>query len=80
MSALAEEVQTQRILSTVPQFCRRYPAFTPGSMRWLLFNRATNGLECAVLRVGRKKLLIDEVKFFEWLDKQQGVEGVKWSE
>ena len=59
----------QRQLYTVTQFCQHHPAFTQGGLRWLLFNRETNGLKKAVVRVGRK-LLIDENAFFAWLDEQ----------
>jgi hypothetical protein len=58
-------------LLTVKQFCQQHPAFTQGSMRWLLFNRQTNGLEPAVLKVGRR-VLIDVDAFFRWLDEQNG--------
>jgi hypothetical protein len=63
------EPQIRRIL-TVPQFCQRHPAFTPGGIRWLLFHRTTNGLDHAVVRLGRR-ILLDEDKFFQWLDRQQ---------
>jgi hypothetical protein len=58
-----------RRLRTVRQFCQENPAFTIGSIRWLLFHRQTNGLEHAVIKIGRR-LLIDEDKFFTWLDVQ----------
>jgi hypothetical protein len=58
-----------RTLRTVPQFCREHPAFTPGGIRWLLFNREANGLSRAVVRVGRR-VLIDVDSFFEWLASQ----------
>ena len=55
-------------LSTVKQFCQKYPAFTPGGMRHRIFFAATNGLNKvgAILRNGRR-VLIDEDKFFQWL-------------
>jgi hypothetical protein len=56
---------------TVKQFCQRYPAFSHGGMRWLLFHRKENGLEHAVLKVGRK-VLIDVDQFFVWLAQQNG--------
>ena len=62
---------SQRRLRTVNQFCEANPAFTPGGIRWLLFNRDINGLEQAVVKIGRR-VLIDEDKFFEWLDEQNG--------
>ena len=58
---------TQRTLSTIKQFSGKYPAFSEGSLRYLVFNARQNGIDSAVLRVG-KKLLIDEERFFVWLD------------
>ena len=55
---------------TVKQFSARNPAFSEGSLRWLLFNARENKLEAAVVRVGRR-VLIDEDRFFAWLDGQQ---------
>jgi len=70
-----------RVLSTVRQFADKHPAFSQGSLRNLIFlaeDRNTskgvingNGLEIALVRIGRK-LLIDEARFFEWIDAQQG--------
>jgi hypothetical protein len=51
---------------TVEQLAVKYPAFTEPSLRWLLFNRETNGLNAAVVQLGRK-LLIDEQAFVAWL-------------
>ncbi|MDR3386220.1 MAG: DNA-binding protein [Rudaea sp.] len=50
----------------VEQFASKYPAFTPSSLRWLLFNRANNGLDAAVIQLGRR-VLIDEAAFVAWL-------------
>lgn len=72
--------QPPRILLTVRQFSDKYPAFPQGSLRNLIFlaeSRKTskgtiqgNGLKIALVRIGRK-LLIDETKFFQWIDEQQ---------
>ncbi len=69
------------ILLTVRQFSDKYPAFPQGSLRNLIFlaeSRETskgtikgNGLVMALVRIGRK-LLIDEAKFFQWVEEQQG--------
>jgi hypothetical protein len=56
-------------LRTVDQFCQEHPAFTPGGIRWLLFHRQSNGLESAVVRVGRR-VFIDVERFFTWVDTQ----------
>lgn len=69
-------------LLTVRQFSDKHPAFPQGSLRNLIFlseNRKTskatikgNGLDIALVRI-RRKLLIDEAKFFEWVNAQQEV-------
>ena len=56
-------------LLTVKQFCQQHPAFTEGGLRWLLFNRQDNGLDRAVLKVGRR-VLIDVDRFFAWINEQ----------
>ncbi len=68
-----------RTLSTVRQFSEKYPAFSQGAIRNLIFlaeSRNTskgtipgNGLSVALVRIGRK-VLIDEARFFEWIDAQ----------
>jgi hypothetical protein len=59
--------------STVTQFCERHPAFTKGGIRNQIFNEHTNGLtkSGSIVRIGRK-VLIDETKFFAWIEAQQG--------
>lgn len=69
-----------RTLSTVRQFSEKHPAFSQGAIRNLIFlaeDRKTskgtipgNGLSVALVRIGRK-VLIDEARFFEWIDQQQ---------
>lgn len=76
----------RRNIFTVRQFSERYPAFRQVSLRRLIFfsvprrnsaddgSSAANGFEHAIVRVGRR-VLIDEEKFFEWLDMQQQAKG-----
>ena len=71
--------QQTRVLSTVRQFSEKHPAFSQGSLRNLIHLSTerysskgkipANGFDTALLRIGRK-LLIDEDRFFEWLEKQ----------
>jgi len=49
----------------------RDAGLTPGGIRWMLFNRRTNGLDSAVVQLGRK-IVIDEVAFVAWLRSQRG--------
>jgi len=70
----AKSVDTSQF-STVEQFAKKYPAFTPASLRWLLFNRESNGLSSAVVQLGRR-VLIDEAAFVSWLrDHRQSARG-----
>jgi hypothetical protein len=72
-----------RTLLTVRQFADKHPAFPQGSIRNLIFlaesrntskgTIAGNGLDIALVRIGRK-VLIDEARFFNWIDAQQGGE------
>lgn len=74
---------THPVLLTVRQMADKHPAFPQGSLRNLIFlaesrntskgKIAGNGLDVALVRVGRK-VLIDEAKFFNWIDSQQGGE------
>lgn len=59
------------ILYTVKQFNEKNPAFKIGGLRSLIFNEHQNGLanSGAIVRIGRK-VLIDESKFFVWVQLQ----------
>ncbi len=59
------------IYLTVIQFIEKHTAFTTGGIRALIFNEHTNGLAKAgaIVRIGRK-VLIDEAKFFAWVESQ----------
>jgi hypothetical protein len=58
---------------TVQQFTTKHTAFTNGGIRSLIFNENTNGLASsgAIIRIGRK-VLINENKFFAWVEAQNG--------
>lgn len=61
-----------RNLRTVNQFHEERPAFTHGSLRWLIFNERNNGLAAAgaIVRIGRR-VYIDVDAFDRWIDAQQ---------
>jgi hypothetical protein len=77
-----------RAIFTVRQFSERHPAFGETALRRLIHysiprrrntglcavDLPANGFEHALVRVGRR-VLIDEAKFFEWLETQQRREG-----
>jgi len=60
------------IYSTVKQFVNKYPAFAEGGLRHQIFNEKSNGLKesGAIVRNGRR-VLINEEKYFAWLEAQQ---------
>ena len=83
VAASSQCTPPQRIVLTVRQFVQRNPAFTELGIRNLIFKASPrlaadgstvpgNGLiECgALIRIGRK-VLLDEAKFFGWVDAQQ---------
>ena len=65
----AEAIQPEWHYFTVKQFSERHPAFTVASLRALIFDGNTNGLNesGAVVRINRK-VLINEGRFFDWVE------------
>lgn len=63
---------TQIIYLTVNQIVKKYPWLTMGGVRHYIFHATTNGIDAhkVIMRIGRK-ILINETRFFEWLDSQQ---------
>ena len=71
---------TSPTLLGVKQFAEKHSAFSQGGLRHLIFeseSRETsngridgNGLSPAIIRLGRR-VLIDESKFFDWIQAQQ---------
>lgn len=69
------------VFLTVRQFSEKHRAFPQGSLRNLIFHASPrhssqggidgNGLDAALIRIGRK-VLINEARFFEWVEKQGG--------
>ena len=59
------------IYLTVNQFTAKHTAFNLGGLRSIIFNEHQNGLakSGAIVRIGRK-ILIDEAKFFAWVELQ----------
>ncbi|AGG88766.1 hypothetical protein [Rhodanobacter denitrificans] len=58
-----------RNLKSVTQFAAESP-FTEAQLRWWIFNASTNGLQSAVVRIGRR-VYIDVDAFSAWVDQQQ---------
>ena len=70
------------VILTVRQFSEKHQAFPQGSLRSLIFHASPrhssqgqidgNGLDAALIRIGRK-VLINEARFFQWVEKQGAV-------
>lgn len=54
-----------RNLKSVTQFAAESP-FTEAQLRWWIFNASTNGLQSAVVRIGRR-VYIDVDAFSAWV-------------
>ena len=54
-------------LKTVRQLAEANPAFTESSLRWLIYRAPDNGLDDAIVRVGRR-VLFDMDRFEDWLE------------
>ena len=57
-------------LVTVKQLSEASPAFTEASLRWMIFNAETNGLNRALVKRGRR-ILFDVPEFERWLEEQR---------
>ena len=52
---------------TVKQAAEKYPAFTEGALRSLIFHREQNGFAPVVLKRGAK-IILDEAAFVGWVE------------
>ena len=57
-------------LLTVKQLAEKSPAFSEASIRWKILQAEKNGLDRALVKVGRR-ILIDVVEFERWLESQR---------
>lgn len=54
---------------TVAQLSKRYPVFTVGSIRHIMYKRHENGFNRCIRKIG-KKVIISVKDFKVWLDSQ----------
>jgi hypothetical protein len=57
-------------LRTIKQIVEARPGFTEPAIRGLIFRAAENGLDHALVRIGRR-VLIDLARFDVWLEAQR---------
>ncbi len=58
-------------LRTIPQVVEECPAFSEAALRKLILRAPLNGLEPAIVRLGRR-VLIDYARFNRWLEDNRG--------
>lgn len=56
-------------LAAIRDLAKPASPFTEASLRWMVFNAKTNGLERAIVRVG-KSVYLSKTRFNEWLASQ----------
>lgn len=82
INTVCQPIEQRPVYKTVEQFSNDNPCFTPSALRNLIFKAdehlssngviAGNGLleAGAIIRIGRK-VLIDENRFYAWVQSQQ---------
>ncbi len=71
-----QETNSPRKLIPVTQWPRHHAWPPIGGLRHLIFHEKSNGFDSCVLRAGRR-VLIDESRFFDWVDSHQKREAGK---
>jgi hypothetical protein len=71
MTSKNQPNQQAKTYLTVKQFAQKHQAFTENSLRWLIFNRTTNGFSSCFVKLGKKRVLVDELAFFEKIDRDR---------
>ncbi|NGX51163.1 MAG: hypothetical protein K1060chlam2_01023 [Chlamydiae bacterium] len=66
---IVQKNKTGRLLS-VAQFAIEHPAFSQPALRHLIFDAEANGFWKVVRRIGKRKILLDEQAFFDWVNEQ----------
>ena len=57
-------------LMTINQTLEKFPAFTQGGLRHLIFYKNVNGIGTAIIRVGRR-IYFEEEALEKWLEAQR---------
>ncbi len=80
-SQLVQEVMDICPYLTIREFAMKYSTFTESSIRWLIYNNTNGFNETVVRRVGKAKILLSVVDFWNWIEQQnQNNKGLNVSE
>jgi hypothetical protein len=66
---IEQKNKTGRLL-TVAQFAQEHRAFSQPALRHLIFDAQANGFSKVIKRIGKRKILLDEQAFFDWVSEQ----------
>jgi hypothetical protein len=61
-------------LRTIAQIGEGNPALSENTVRWWIFNAQSNGLDAALVRLGRR-VYIDVERFNAWIEAQRCSDG-----
>jgi len=64
-------LDTVKRFSTVKQIADKYPGLTEAALRWHIFNADRNGLNQALIHLGRR-VYFDDDRFEQWLASHRG--------
>ena len=67
---MTQATQLRTVKQLAAELTKTTGGFSESSLRWLLFNAKKNGLDRALVRVGRR-LFVDTERFNEWLEAQR---------
>ena len=63
-------MKKEKNLLTVAQFALQHPAFSQPALRHLIFDAKANGFWKVIKRIGKRKILLDEQAYFDWVHEQ----------
>ena len=70
-----KDIEKRNRYLSVAQLAAEYPAFTQCALRHLIFNASENNFYTVIKRIGKRKLLLSEEAFHEWIENQNNFEG-----
>ena len=70
-----KDIEKRNRYLSVAKLAAEYTAFTQCTLRHLNFNASENNFYTVIKRIGKRKLLLSEEAFHEWIENQNNFEG-----
>ncbi len=58
---------------SVKQLSQFFPAFSELSLRWIIFQKMSNGAHVFIKKIGKRKIVIDSFEFRKWIEVNKAV-------